>query len=79
LSPTEIEISRHIGDADPGAASTVKFIASAGAVVRLELLREESGDTVEAEITRERYRELGLQVGDLVDVSVRPSRVFASH
>ena len=79
VRPHEIEILRRIGDSDPGAAATVKFIASAGAVVRLELLREESGDTVEAEITRERYRELGLQVGDLVDVSVRPSRVFASH
>jgi len=77
VRPHEIEISRRFDESDPGAAATVKFIASAGAVVRLELLREESGETVEAEITRERYRELGLRVGDAVDVSVRPSRVFA--
>jgi sulfate transport system ATP-binding protein len=77
VRPHEIEITRRIGE-DPGAAATVKFIASAGAVIRLELLREESGDTVEAEITRERYRELGLRVGDVVSVSVRPPRAHCS-
>jgi len=67
VRPHEIGISRRCGD-NPGTAAMVKFIASAGAVVRVELQREESGETVEAEITRERYRELALGVGDLVNV-----------
>jgi sulfate transport system ATP-binding protein len=67
VRPHEIEITRHAAD-DPTAAATVKFIAAAGAVVRVELQREQSGETVEAEITRERFRELGLRVGDAVGV-----------
>jgi sulfate transport system ATP-binding protein len=54
----------------------VKFIASAGAVVRVELRREQSGETVEAEITRERYRELGLYVGIVVNVGKRALSPF---
>ncbi|HEY4086871.1 MAG TPA: sulfate ABC transporter ATP-binding protein [Bryobacteraceae bacterium] len=70
VRPHEIEITRYAG-ANPSARATVKFIASAGAVVRVELQREQSGETVEAEITRERYRELELRVGNVVDVGKR--------
>jgi sulfate transport system ATP-binding protein len=68
--PHEIEIMRRKAG-DRSRAATVKFIAPAGAVVRVELQREESGEMLEAEITRERYRELGLSVGDLVDAGKR--------
>jgi sulfate transport system ATP-binding protein len=77
VRPHEIEITRRIGDGT-GTSATVQLIAMAGAVVRVELRREGSGEAVEAEITRERFRELGLRTGDVVDISVRQSRVFAS-
>jgi sulfate transport system ATP-binding protein len=76
VRPHEIEITRHIIE-NPSAAATVKFIASAGAVVRVELRREQSGETVEAEITRERYRELQLRVGEVVDVLKKGSVPFS--
>jgi sulfate transport system ATP-binding protein len=76
VRPHEVEITRRAGNDDPAAAATVKFIASAGAVVRVELRREESGETVDAEITRERFRELELRVGELVEVGVRGGRVI---
>ncbi|HVV47417.1 MAG TPA: TOBE-like domain-containing protein, partial [Bryobacteraceae bacterium] len=79
VRPHDIEITRRIGNGDPGAAATVKFIAAAGAMVRVELHREESGETLEAEITRERFHDLDLHAGDAVNVSARQQRVFAGH
>ena len=57
--------------------ATVRFIGAAGPVVRVELLREDDGTLLEAEITRERFRELALRVGDTVGVTPRNLRVFA--
>jgi sulfate transport system ATP-binding protein len=71
VRPHEIEISRE-GAPPPGAVfATVRFIGAAGAVVRVELRREDTGDSIEAEITRERYRALGLRIGDHVHVALR--------
>ena len=55
----------------------VRFIAAAGPSVRLELEREDTGRTLDAEISRERYRELELGIGDKVGVTPRNLRVFA--
>jgi sulfate transport system ATP-binding protein len=77
--PYELEIDRP-SDASNGAViATVRFIAAAGATVRLELHREDTGNSLEAEITRERYRELELNVGDKVGVTPRNLRVFAKE
>jgi sulfate transport system ATP-binding protein len=46
--------------------------------VRLELKREDNGNSMDAEISRERFRELGLSVGDKVDVTPRNVRMFSS-
>ncbi len=70
VRPHEIEISR--GGAHAGAEfATVRFIGTLGAVVRVELRLEASGDFVEAEITNERYRALALRAGDHVQVALR--------
>jgi sulfate transport system ATP-binding protein len=76
VRPSELEIARHSGSHGAVAAS-VRYIGSAGPVVRLELTRLDNGSLLEAEITRERYRELDLKVGDQVDVTPRNLRVFA--
>ncbi len=74
--PYELDIARHSATKTGAVLATVRYIASAGPVVRLELKREDTGNSLDAEISRERYRELGLNVGDKVDVTPRNLRVF---
>ncbi|HEY3826503.1 MAG TPA: sulfate ABC transporter ATP-binding protein [Bryobacteraceae bacterium] len=57
-------------------AAIVQFIAAAGPSVRLELQREDTGNNLEAEISRERLRELGLAPGDRVAVAARNLHIF---
>jgi sulfate/thiosulfate transport system ATP-binding protein len=80
VRPYELEVSRH-SDAVADVVvdrvvATVRFIAAAGPSVRLELLREDNGHPLEAEMTRDRYHELNLAVGERVDVKPRNVRVF---
>ena len=56
--------------------ATIRFIASAGPTERLERERTDNGHVLEAEIPRERFRELSLAVGDVVGVSPNNLRVF---
>ena len=69
----------------PGASGIpviVRRILAFGATVRLELEREavedgaSVGATLEAEISRDRLRELGLAEGDHVLLQPRGARVF---
>jgi ABC-type sulfate transport system substrate-binding protein len=46
------------------------------ACVRLELERHDTGDLIQAELTRERYQELALQTGEHVHVKPRKLQVF---
>jgi sulfate transport system ATP-binding protein len=76
VRPHDIAVTRHTG-LDPAAVpAKVQFIGAAGAVVRVDLHREDTGAAVEAEITRENYRDLGIRVGDLVDILPRYMRTF---
>jgi len=73
--PHEIAVSRH----SPGGAgieATVRHVQIVGPLVRLELQRRDTGEAVEAELNRERYRELLLKVGETAWVSPRNLRVF---
>jgi sulfate transport system ATP-binding protein len=79
VRPYELDLARHSGGAAVDVVvASVRYIASAGPVVRLELLREDNGNSLDAEISRERYRELALSVGDKVDVTPRNLRTFSS-
>lgn len=75
VRPSDIEIAP-LTDAVDGVPATIQFIGSAGPVVRIELTRRDTGDTLDAEISRERYRELKLIVGDSVLVTARNLRFF---
>jgi sulfate transport system ATP-binding protein len=80
VRPSELEIARHSGgqlSSSGAVAASIRYIGSAGPVVRLELTRLDNGSLLDAEITRERYRELNLKIGDEVDVTPRNLRVFA--
>ena len=62
-SPTQIE-------------ATVRFVNTAGARVHLELESKESSELIAAELTRDRYRELKLQAGDVVFLYPKQLQVF---
>jgi len=78
VRPYELDVARHSGDSENAVVASVRYIASAGPVVRLELMREDNGNSLDAEISRDRYRDLGLNIGDKVDVTPRNVRTFTS-
>jgi sulfate transport system ATP-binding protein len=78
VRPHDIEISRDTRPGPTAVFATVNFIGDAGGLVRIEVRREDTGEEIQAEITRERYRELALRVGDYVSIAARHSRVFSS-
>jgi sulfate transport system ATP-binding protein len=71
VRPHDLDMHLDAGLTGSGAvgetvSAMVKFISSAGAVVRLELEREDNAGALEAEITRQRYHELDLKAGQKV-------------
>jgi sulfate transport system ATP-binding protein len=79
VRPFELEITPYSAiRSETTILATVRFIAAAGPSVRLELQREDTGNALEAEISRERFRELELTIGDTVGVTPRNLRVFAN-
>jgi sulfate transport system ATP-binding protein len=56
----------------------VRHVLTAGALVRLELERTDSGGLIQAELSRERYRDLDLRVGERASVRPKALRVFVS-
>ncbi len=75
VRPYDIEINRHRNSREEIEA-LIRYIQGAGAVARLELERLDTQETIEAEMTRERYRELGLAEGEKVFLRPRNLRVF---
>jgi sulfate/thiosulfate transport system ATP-binding protein len=74
----DIDIQRPSG---ASVRARVLRIQSAGPLVRVELSAEEDDavraeDTINVELTHERYRELTIRVGDTVFVRLRDARVF---
>lgn len=76
VRPHDIEVERHRVD-DGAIEAQIRRIHAAGPVVRLELKRLDSADYVEAHLSPERFRELGLEVGEPVFIRPRNVRVFA--
>jgi len=75
VRPHDLEISRtpRKGSSMP---ARVRHINSAGPVVRVQMELSGTAQGVEAELTRDRYRELGLACGEQVYVTLRNARVF---
>jgi sulfate transport system ATP-binding protein len=76
VRPYELQVARHTGIRNGAVVATVRYIGAAGPVVRLELEREDTGKSLDAEISRDLHRELKLIVGDKVDVTPRNLRTF---
>jgi sulfate transport system ATP-binding protein len=74
VRPHELEIEREPGAPSALAARVVR-IHRAGPTVRVELARE-TGETLQAELSQQRFRELHLAPGDDVFVRPREDRVY---
>ncbi len=73
--PHDIEVSRYVGAAG-AIVGIVRHVHAIGPIVRLEIERQDTGDVVEAQLAKDRFRELGLGVGDLAAIRPRHLRVF---
>src|ERR1039458_3935010 len=62
VRPHELDLSRQTNGRSDAVVATVRYIGAAGPVVRLELKREDTGSSLNAEISRERFRDLNLSV-----------------
>ena len=75
VRPHDIEVSRTCSS-DEEIEALVSHIHGAGGMPRLELERLDNHERVEAELTRDRFRELALQVGERVFIRPKSMRVF---
>lgn len=75
VRPHELAVERE-SQGEGAIEATVRHIHAVGALVRLELRRCDTGEAVEAQLTQERFRELGLRSGDLVFVTPRHLQIF---
>jgi sulfate transport system ATP-binding protein len=76
VRPHDLEIDR-VQDGSATVEAVVLHINAVGPTVRLDLARGDTGERLSAEISRERYQELGLMVGERVHVRPRRLQVFA--
>ena len=75
--PHDIEVLREQNGSD-ALPAVVHYVHSIGPIVRIELNREASAEVIEAELTKERQRELQLKAGDRVFVRARNVKVYAA-
>ncbi len=75
VRPHELDIDR-TPRAERSLSATVRHVNAAGATVKVELVLRDHQTVVQAYLSRERYRELGLQPGESVYVVPRQLRIF---
>jgi sulfate transport system ATP-binding protein len=79
VRPHDIEIFKEETGTKPNFSAYISYIHAIGPLVRLELQRTDHTELIEAELTQERFRELGLAQGDKVFVYPRNVRVFLNN
>jgi sulfate/thiosulfate transport system ATP-binding protein len=77
VRPHDLEITRENEGNGPAIEARVVQISAAGPRAVVELKRSDTGERIEAEITKLRYQELGLTAGELVFVKPLAMRLFA--
>jgi sulfate transport system ATP-binding protein len=75
VRPHDLELSRSRTN-DHQVEATVRTVLTAGSRVRVELISQNSGQAIEVELTKERYRELAVGEGEVVFVHPRHRMVF---
>jgi sulfate transport system ATP-binding protein len=73
--PYELELERHLGNG--GIETNVSHTYGVGPLVKVDLKRNDTGELLQAEVSRRWYREMALKPGDTVYVRPRNIRVFA--
>jgi sulfate transport system ATP-binding protein len=73
--PHEIEVERY-SPGGTGIAVQLARVLLLGSTARLELEREDTGEIIEAEMPGERYRRLGLRIGEMLLVQPKKMQVF---
>ncbi len=74
MRPHELSIQKSAG-ATAGLSACVARLNPAGAVARVHLTLE-SGDSIQVELSQEKYRQLRLAIGDCVFVYPKNARIF---
>lgn len=75
VRPHDLELNRDRTNAAQFEA-LVRYVATTGSRVRIELVVQESAQTIEVELSKERYRELIPREGEVVFVHPRHRQVF---
>lgn len=75
VRPHHLSIER-VKQSEDAIAVKVFYSHVVGPVVHIELKREDTNEYVEAEISKERFTKLGLQVGEIVYVRPKEVKVF---
>jgi sulfate transport system ATP-binding protein len=73
--PHDIDVTRHRNGA-AAIEATVRRVQAVGPIVRIELESPHCDNLIEAEIGKERYRELALEIGEQVFINPRNVQVF---
>jgi len=75
VRPHDIEVSR-VASESANIRVKVDHVSPIGPIVRLYLLRLDTGETFESEITRDRYMQVSPKVGEELFASLTHARVF---
>lgn len=75
VRPHDLTVERHRNGA-PTVEAIVRHINPVGPFVRLDLVRQDTGDRLSAELPRERFAELDLKAGEIVHVTPRRWQVY---
>ncbi len=76
VRPHDLDIER-TQSGTPAVEAVVKQVIAVGPTVRVGLERSDTGTTLNAELSRERFAELALSAGDLVHVKPRRMAVYS--
>ncbi len=76
VRPHDIEIHKELNGTKPAFEAVISYIHAIGPLVRLELQRDDQSEVIESELTRERFLQLDVEVGNKVYVYPRNVRVF---
>ncbi len=74
VRPHDVELQRIANGTT--IAARVDHISFAGPSVHVQLRRSDTGEPIEASLTRDRYRALGIQTGEEVHAKLHNPRVF---
>ena len=79
IRPHDIDVQKTKNGNTPAFEAKINYIHAVGPLVRLELQQLGKEDIIEAELTQERFRELGLNTGEQVFIYPRNVRVFLDN